>query len=69
MLAPMLSPDSWSSPPCVIDLATGRVKRLPVEGFDFADYRFLGWGPGGTVVAAAFDLRSAMWKFAPEGKR
>jgi predicted Ser/Thr protein kinase len=66
LLAPMLSPDAWSSPPYLVDLATGKVKRLPVEGFDFADYRFLGWGRDGEIVAAAFELRSAIWKFAPE---
>ncbi len=69
LLAPMLSPDSWSSPPYLVDLATGKVKRIAVDGFDFADYRFLGWRPGGEIVAAAFDLRSAMWKFTPEGKK
>jgi hypothetical protein len=56
LVAPMLSPDSWSSPPCWIDLATGKVKRIAVEGFDFA-------------VAAAFELRSAIWRFAPEAKQ
>jgi hypothetical protein len=69
LLAPMLSPDSWSSPPYLIDLATGKVKRIAVDGFDFADYRFLGWRPGGEIVAAAFELRSTMWKFTPEAKK
>jgi hypothetical protein len=54
MLAPMASPDSWSSPPCLIDLATGRVQRIPVEGFDLRTTDH-GWGRAGEVVAAAFD--------------
>ena len=66
LLMPLVSPDAWSSPPGVVELATGRIARIPV---DYAgDFIHMSWSPDGQVIARAFPLRSTMWKFLPEGK-
>lgn len=64
LLAPLASPDNWFYPPGIVDLATGTMTRIPVD--HFGDYRFLFRAPDGQVIAGAFDLRSALWRFQPE---
>jgi hypothetical protein len=50
--------------PSIVDLATGRVTRIPV---DFrGDTFFMSWTPDGQVMAAMCGLRSSIWKFTPE---
>jgi hypothetical protein len=64
MVAPLASRDSWFFLPGIVDLATGRTAAIPVD--HLGDYNWLGWTPDGQVLAAAYDLRSTIWKFTPE---
>jgi hypothetical protein len=64
LLVPLASPDDWFFFPGSVDLATGRMTRIPVD--HFGDYHFLVRAPDGRVIAGAYDLRSALWRFQPE---
>ena len=66
LLVPLASPDSWFFPPGIVDLATGTMTRIPVD--HFGDYHVLLRAQDGQVIAGAFDLRSALWRFQPEGR-
>jgi eukaryotic-like serine/threonine-protein kinase len=60
LAAPLASLDSWFYQPGVVDLATGRMTRIPV---DFqGDFHFEGWTADGHLVAWAHELRSTIWK-------
>jgi eukaryotic-like serine/threonine-protein kinase len=66
LLVPLASPDNWFFLPGVVDLATGRMTQIPVD--HFGDYHFLVRAPNGQVIACAYDLRSALWRFQPEAR-
>ena len=66
LVVPLAARDSWFFAPGIIDLATGRMTRIPVD--HFGDYHYMAWAPDGQVIAAARELRSALWKFRPEKK-
>jgi hypothetical protein len=66
LLVPLASPDNWFFLPGVVDLATGRMTQIPVD--HFGDYHFLVRAPDGHVIAGAYDLRSALWRFQPEAR-
>jgi tRNA A-37 threonylcarbamoyl transferase component Bud32 len=67
LAAPLASLDSWFYQPGVVDLATGRMTRIPV---DFqGDFHFEGWTADGQLVAWAHELRSTIWKMIqPAGR-
>ena len=64
LLAPLASPDSLFFPPGLIDLATGRMTRIPVDRP--GDYRIMAWGPDGQVIAGSAALHATIWKFQPD---
>jgi len=66
LVVPLASPDSWFFSPGIVDLATGRMTRIPVD--HYYDYFSMAWNPDGQVVATAMGLKSALWKFQPEGR-
>jgi serine/threonine protein kinase len=63
LLAPLASPDSLFFPPGIVDLATGRMMRIPVDRL--GDYRIMAWAPDGQVIAGAAALHATIWKFQP----
>jgi sugar lactone lactonase YvrE len=67
IFVPLASPDDWFFPPGVVDLATGRMTRLPVD--HVGDFHFLLRTQEGQVIAGAFDLRSSLWRFQSEVKK
>jgi Tol biopolymer transport system component len=66
LLVPLASLESWFFVPGVIDLATGRMTRIQTDLL--GDYHLIAWTPDGQVAAEANELRSALWKFTPEGR-
>jgi serine/threonine protein kinase/WD40 repeat protein len=64
LLVPLASLDSWFFVPGMIDLSTGRMARITTD--QFGDYHSLAWSTDGQVVAGTNEMRSAIWKFAPE---
>ncbi len=66
MIAPMISLDSWFLVPGIVDLATGKAARIPVDYT--GDYFFLAWTPDGRILAAANQIRGSLWQFRPEGR-
>ncbi|MBV9083234.1 MAG: protein kinase [Acidobacteriaceae bacterium] len=64
LLAPLASADSTWFPPGIIDLASGRTIRIPVDRR--GDYRNMAWSPDGQVIAGAASLHAAIWKFQPD---
>ena len=64
LLAPLASTDSFFFLPGVVNLATGSMKRIPLD--QFGDYQYIGWGPDGKVVALAAGFRATIWRFQPE---
>jgi eukaryotic-like serine/threonine-protein kinase len=63
LLAPLAPRDSWFNPPGVLDIATGRVTRIPSDNQN--DYRSMGWTRDGQVIALRNGLRATLWKFQP----
>ncbi len=64
---PLASLDSWFFQPGVVDLATGRMTRIPV---DFpGDFHFETWTPDGHLVSWSHELRSTIWKMTQTGAR
>jgi len=66
LLVPLASLDSWFFVPGVIDLATGKMTRIPTDLS--GDVHAMAWMPDGQVAAEANELRAEMWKFTPESK-
>jgi WD40 repeat protein len=64
LLAPLASLDDWYFVPGMIDLATGRMTRIPTDSL--GDVHGMAWAPDGQVIVEANELRSVIWKFAPE---
>jgi len=64
LLAPLASLDDWYFVPGVIDLATGRMTRIPTDSL--GDVHGMAWTPDGQVLVEANELRSGIWKFTPE---
>jgi hypothetical protein len=58
--------DSWFISPAVIDLATGRATRIPIDAL--GDAFSMAWTEDGQVMASVVGLRAALWKFRPEGR-
>ena len=65
LLIGLQSPDSWFLEPAVIDLATGRATRIPIDvrGDSFT----MAWAPDGQILAAVTGLESSLWKFQLSG--
>jgi serine/threonine protein kinase len=63
LLTPLSPRDSWFNPPAIIDLATGRITRIPSD--HHGDYRSMGWTPSGQVIALMNGLRATLWRFQP----
>jgi hypothetical protein len=63
LLVPLAPRDSWFNPPGVIDIATGRITRIPSDNQN--DYRSMGWTRDGQVIALRNGLRATLWKFQP----
>jgi len=62
VLSPLGAP-TWYWPPGLIDPATGRVTRIPV---DFtADTHLMSWTPDGHILSLSLGLESTIWKFQP----
>lgn len=53
--------DFWFWQPGVVDPATGRLDRIPLN-YD-GDVLSPGWSRDGTVVSAGFSLASSIWRF------
>jgi len=64
MVAPLASLDSWFFVPGVLDLETGKMTRIPVD--QPGDYQFMGYTPGGQMVAVATEIHQSIWRFRPE---
>jgi eukaryotic-like serine/threonine-protein kinase len=55
--------DSWFFRPAVLDLATGELRRIPL---DYAgDIAIPGWGSDGRILATATPMRAHIWRFRP----
>jgi hypothetical protein len=65
LLMGLQPPDSWFLEPAVIDLATGRATRIPIDvrGDSFN----MAWTPDGQILAAVTGLESSLWKFQMAG--
>jgi eukaryotic-like serine/threonine-protein kinase len=63
LLTSLLPHDSWFNPPAFIDIATGRITRIPSD--NLSDYQSIGWTPDGQVMALKIGLRATIWKFQP----
>jgi hypothetical protein len=63
LLMGLQPPDSWFLEPAVIDLATGRATRIPIDvrGDSFN----VAWAPDGQILAAVTGLESSLWRFQP----
>src|SRR5262249_7931654 len=59
LLVELVSPDSYFFPPGIVDLATGRVTRIPTDRS--GDHHFISWDTDGQVIAMANDVRSGIW--------
>jgi hypothetical protein len=59
-----LAASAWAWFPGLIDSATGRSTRIPVDYV--TDFHTMAWAPDGSVMAVGLDLRATMWKFQPE---
>ncbi len=67
LAAPLASLDSWFYQPGVVDLATGRMTRIPVNFL--GDFHFEAWTSDGHLLAWAHELRSTIWKLTqPAGR-
>jgi hypothetical protein len=64
LVAPLGTP-YWYWPPGIIDLATGKSARIPLE-FK-SDFHHMSWTPDGRVMGLALPWHSTIWKFTPEG--
>lgn len=67
LLVSLTSEDSWFFAPGVIDLTTGHMKRIRLDYL--GDFYYLAWTADGQVTAAAFGLRSTLWKFRPQSRK
>jgi eukaryotic-like serine/threonine-protein kinase len=65
LVGPMAAP-TWYWPAGIFDLATGKAFRIPVNYT--TDFHRIRWSAEGKLMAAGADLRSAIWKFTPQGK-
>jgi hypothetical protein len=63
LLTSLLPHDSWFNPPAFIDIANGRITRIPSD--NLSDYQSIGWTPDGQVMALKIGLRATLWKFEP----
>jgi eukaryotic-like serine/threonine-protein kinase len=64
LLLGLQSPDSWFVDPAVIDMATGRATRIPIDSLgDSLEYA---WTPDGQIMATAMEARASIWKFQPQ---
>jgi hypothetical protein len=63
LLTPLAPRDSWFNPPAIIDIATGRIVRIPTD--HQSDYRSMAWTPSGQVIALMNGLRATLWRFQP----
>ena len=63
MVAPLLPPNSWYQVPGLVDLATGRTTRIPVDLS--GDYLFMAWTRDRQVLAAVAEYRFSLWRFRP----
>ncbi len=63
ILVPVASKDSWYWSPAILDPATGKVERIPLdyEG----DVVPSGWTEGGKVLARGIPLKTEIWRFRP----
>jgi len=64
---PLASLDSWFFQPGVVDLATGRMTRIPVDFL--GDFHFETWTPDGELVSWSHELRSTIWKMTQTAAR
>jgi predicted Ser/Thr protein kinase len=62
LLAPLPSP-YWWDPPGILDLASGKSTRIPLDFI--SDFHHLAWAPDGSIVALVAGWRSSIWKFTP----
>ena len=64
LLAPLAPRDSWFNPPGIVDIASGRITRIPSD--KLSDYHSMAWLPDGQVLALQTGVRGTIWKFKPE---
>jgi WD40 repeat protein len=56
--------DSWFNPPGILDLATGKITRVPTDGV--SDHHYFAWAPDGKILTQSVGMRASIWKFTPE---
>jgi hypothetical protein len=54
-------PDSWFSAPGILDIATGRISRVPSAGL--SDHDYVTWTNDGRIAALQQGLQAAIWRF------
>jgi tRNA A-37 threonylcarbamoyl transferase component Bud32 len=62
----IISSDSWFYEPGVLDPASGKITRIPVQ--QTADYFIVGWGERGEIIAMAMEARCSIWRFQQQAK-
>ena len=61
LVLPVSTTDSAFWFPAVLDLATGRLARIPVNAN--VDFHFVTWTPDGQILGTALGLQTMLWKF------
>jgi hypothetical protein len=51
----------------MLDLATGRLERVPIDYP--TDYHFVTWTSDGRIVATGSTIQTGFWKFSPIAAR
>ena len=64
---PLASLDSWFYQPGLVDLATGRMTRIPVDAP--VDFHYEGWTADGSVMARTHEVHSTIWKMTQATER
>jgi len=67
LAVPLASLDSWSYQPGLVDLATGRMTRIPLDLP--VDFHYEGWTADGSVMAWTHEVRSSIWKMTQAAGR
>ena len=63
LVLPVATADSWFWHAGVLDLASGRLERIPVDYQ--TDFHSLTWAPDGSIVGSVLGVRGELWRFAP----
>ncbi len=56
--------DSWFNPVGMLDIATGKITRIPCD--PLSDHHSSAWTADGRIVTSQLGLHATLWKFTPE---